>query len=273
MKLNPNQVNPILLRAKVALEANEKEKAQHFIEQAKQLNPQDPNTLQMLSQLLMGLNHADEAMEIINEAIGLSLEPLPLLLERAKLIHAMKGPKAKIDILIALLKDYPEEPKILVSMVKAYVENKQPEEAIRVAQEAIKLNNNKLDDKQKAELHFQLGTLLRQAGQLDQAIHDLKKSIDLAPHFIDAYMEIGEALRQRRQHQQAIEIFKQAIEIAPNNPQPYQEAGILLKDCKDYVGAEAMLRRAAALAPKDLNIRRQLGAVIALNIVHQPQDA
>jgi len=273
MKLNPNQVNPILLRAKVALEANEKEKAQHFIEQAKQLNPQDPNTLQMLSQLLMGLNHADEAMEIINEAIGLSLEPLPLLLERAKLIHAMKGPKAKIDILIALLKDYPEEPKILVSMVKAYVENKQPEEAVRVAQEAIKLNNNKLDDKQKAELYFQLGTLLRQAGQLDQAIYDLKKAIELAPHFIDAYMEIGEALHQRRQHQQAIEIFKQAIEIAPNNPQPYQEAGILLKDCKDYVGAEAMLRRAATLAPKDLNIRRQLGAVIALNIVHQPQDA
>jgi hypothetical protein len=29
-----------------------------------------------------------------------------------------------------------------------------------------------------------------------------------------------------------------------------------------------MLRRASALAPNDLNIHRQLGAVVALNLVH-----
>jgi hypothetical protein len=29
-----------------------------------------------------------------------------------------------------------------------------------------------------------------------------------------------------------------------------------------------MLRRAAALAPNDLSIHRQLGAVVALNLVH-----
>jgi len=33
-----------------------------------------------------------------------------------------------------------------------------------------------------------------------------------------------------------------------------------------------MLRRAATLAPKDLYIQRQLGAVIALTLVHQPQE-
>jgi hypothetical protein len=29
-----------------------------------------------------------------------------------------------------------------------------------------------------------------------------------------------------------------------------------------------MLRRAAGAAPKDVNIQRQLGAVVALNLVH-----
>ena len=45
-----------------------------------------------------------------------------------------------------------------------------------------------------------------------------------------------------------------------------------MRELKDYVGAEAMLRRAAELSPQDLNIRRQLGAVIALNLVHNSQE-
>jgi hypothetical protein len=34
-----------------------------------------------------------------------------------------------------------------------------------------------------------------------------------------------------------------------------------------------MLRQAAELAPEDLNIRRQLAAIIALNLVHNAQEA
>jgi Flp pilus assembly protein TadD len=41
-----------------------------------------------------------------------------------------------------------------------------------------------------------------------------------------------------------------------------------LKDNKDYVAAEAMLRRAAQLAPNEVSVHRLLGAVVALNLVH-----
>ena len=41
---------------------------------------------------------------------------------------------------------------------------------------------------------------------------------------------------------------------------------------KDYPGAESMMRRAAQLAPHDVNIRRQLGAIVALNLVHNSQE-
>jgi hypothetical protein len=46
----------------------------------------------------------------------------------------------------------------------------------------------------------------------------------------------------------------------------------MLKDAKDYSSAEVMLRKAAAVDPKDVNIKRQLGAVIALNLVHKSQQ-
>ena len=33
-----------------------------------------------------------------------------------------------------------------------------------------------------------------------------------------------------------------------------------------------MLRSASEMAPEDLNIRRQLGAIVALNLVHNAQE-
>jgi Flp pilus assembly protein TadD len=46
-----------------------------------------------------------------------------------------------------------------------------------------------------------------------------------------------------------------------------------MKNARDYAKAEALLRKAAELAPNDLNVRRQLGAVIALNLVESSQEA
>ena len=44
-------------------------------------------------------------------------------------------------------------------------------------------------------------------------------------------------------------------------------------DSKDYAGSEAMLRRAVDLSPNDSVMRRQLVAIIALNLVHNKQEA
>jgi Flp pilus assembly protein TadD len=56
--------------------------------------------------------------------------------------------------------------------------------------------------------------------------------------------------------------------VAGNDYRPYYQAGLALKDSKDYLAAEAMLRRAAQMAPNEVSIHRLLGAVVALNLVH-----
>jgi hypothetical protein len=47
----------------------------------------------------------------------------------------------------------------------------------------------------------------------------------------------------------------------------------MLKESKDYGGSESMLRRAAELAPEEINIRKVLGVVITLNLVHNSLEA
>jgi tetratricopeptide (TPR) repeat protein len=272
IKLNPNQVEPILLRASIALDTKENNKALALVNQAKRLNLENPSELKMLSRIMLELGKTEEAISLLDNAIGYSIEPLPLLLERANAIAAINGHDAKLDTLKALAQEYPEEPSILAAIVSALIEINENEGAIKMAQQALKMEPKKLDAKEQSKLYYQLGTLLRQEGQLDQAIHHLQLALDIAPNFLEAHLELGEVHYQRREYQQALEYFTQAIKIAPYNPIPFHKAGVIQKECKDYIAAEAMLRQAVQLAPKDLNIQRQLGAVIALTLIHKPKE-
>ncbi|HNT54950.1 MAG TPA: tetratricopeptide repeat protein, partial [Anaerolineaceae bacterium] len=71
----------------------------------------------------------------------------------------------------------------------------------------------------------------------------------------------------------AFTVYQQAMKIAPNDHRSYYQAGLALREIKDYSGAETLLRKAAQLAPRDLVIRRQLAAIIALNMVTSVQEA
>jgi tetratricopeptide (TPR) repeat protein len=106
---------------------------------------------------------------------------------------------------------------------------------------------------------------------LDQSIDHLSEAIQLAPNRLEPYLELGLARKERREYQQALQIFEQATSIAPDDPRAPYQAGLALKESKDYKSSETMLRRAVNLAPHDLNIRRQLAAVVALNLVHNPR--
>jgi tetratricopeptide (TPR) repeat protein len=109
---------------------------------------------------------------------------------------------------------------------------------------------------------------MRRAGQLDQAIFHLNEAVGLSPNNMDPYLELGQAYQERREYKQALKIYQRAINVAGGDYRPYYQAGLVLKDSKDYLAAEAMLRRAAQLAPNEVSIHRLLGAVVALNLVH-----
>jgi protein O-GlcNAc transferase len=182
----------------------------------------------------------------------------------------IEGVKEKMDLLIQLAKENSKNPLIFAHLAEGYIETKNPEEAIRAAQFALKYADDRLTSKGRTKLHFQLGVLLKQTGQLDQALHQLAQSLALSPNFLEGRLEIGETLCQRKEYVQALDHFQKAIEIAPQDPRPYKQAGLLLKESKDYAAAEAMFRQAYALDSKDISIQRQLATVIALALIHQP---
>jgi tetratricopeptide (TPR) repeat protein len=118
-----------------------------------------------------------------------------------------------------------------------------------------------------------MGKIDRLKGNLDQAVARLAKSIKLDPSLIDAYLELGQTYQARREVNNAIETYHKAIDMVGKDPRPYLQASAAYKESRDYRNAEYMLRQAAQLSPSDQSIRRQLAAIVALNLVNNLQEA
>jgi len=264
----PDQLPPLLLRADIALQMDDPTVAQSCVERVLHLQPEHPVALHLYAQTLHQLGQTEQAMKVVEKAIPLAVDPLPLLLEQTSLLESLHGMQVNLNALQELALQYPDDPTVLAPLAKALAQNNDREAAIRTAQRALREGKHALRTRDQAGLHYLLGGLLRQTGQLDQAIHQFSEAVRLASDQLEAYLELGETQLERRQNALAIQTYQKAIQIAPEDPRPFHQAGLAFKASRDYPGAETMLRRAAELAPDDLAIHRQLAALVALNLVH-----
>lgn len=272
--LSMDETAPRLLRGKIFLEQNNPSEALALAQNVLEIEPENSAALVLSARSLKAMGEPIKAIELLDKALAQSPDPLPLNLEYIELIHQAKGAKNALEVAKELSNRYPDEPKVLSALANALEEDGQIQEAIQAAQRALrsKSGSENLDDNELAFLQYQLGRLLSRAGQLDQSIHHLVEAININPNYVEPYLELGRVHQNRRQHAQALNAFNQAIAAAPNDPRPYYHAGVALKENKDYLLAEKMLRKASELSPEDVSVHRLLGAVVALNLVHNRRE-
>ncbi len=258
----------LLLRGEIALKANNPRGAQSRAQAVLHIEPENPEALVLLARALQALNKPDEALACIEQAIPMVKQPLPLLLERAELLRAAQQPRAALEALQEIANQFSQEPLVLAPLAEALMSEGREDEAVQTARLALQVGKDDLTSQDQANLMFLLGRQAQSTGQLDQAIHYLSQTIQYDPQNLEAYLQLGNTYQKRRQHAKALIVYQQAISVAEKDHRPYYQAGIVLKESKDYLGAESMLRRAAKLAPDDVSIHRMLGAVVALNLVH-----
>jgi Flp pilus assembly protein TadD len=259
------------LLSQITIQKEDFQGAYEYASKSMQISPKDVQSTITLAKALSALGRNSEALARLNTLIATAPEA-SLQLERVNLIMKINGPHAAIDELNQLTDSYPDNFSILNALSNTFVEVGEADQAVNTAQQALQVCDDKTSPQEKAGLHLLIGKMLRRAGQLDQSIQHLSDAIQLAPNRLEPYLELGLARKERREYQQALQIFEQATQVAPNDPRAPYEAGLALKESKDYKSSETMLRRAVSLAPNDLLIRRQLAAVVALNLVHNPRS-
>ena len=65
----------------------------------------------------------------------------------------------------------------------------------------------------QAEKHFKQGFGYQDQGNLDQAVEEYKKAIELNPNYLKAYMNLGAVYMQQEKYDQAIEEFNTVIKL------------------------------------------------------------
>ena len=258
----------LLLRGEIALLLNRPRSALHHAQAVLRRNVQQPAALYLLSRALAALNHPQEALEALEKALPHLDGGLAVQIERACLLRQTQGLEMALAALQALSATYPAHPLLYTLLAEWLVEAGREDDALQTARLALQADHDELPARRRADLHYLLGVQMRRLGQLDQSVHHLNESIQRHPQHMETYLELGRTHQERREYKQALCIYQQAIEMAQEDYRPYYQAAMALKEGKDYLEAESMLRRAAQLAPEDVNVHRLLGAVVALNLVH-----
>jgi tetratricopeptide (TPR) repeat protein len=270
-ELNSASAEALLIAGETALSMNQTEQALELAQSAVRREPENAAAVLFLCNVLVLRERVEEGLKVIEQASPTVRAFFPVAFERAKLIHRLHGAQASLEVLEKLVREHPEEPDLLSFLARMYAECGEVKAAERYALSALRLDPNQPD------LTLMLGRLNRKNGNLDQAVHLLSEVIHMAPDHLETYLELGSVYQERREYGLALQAYHNAIRIAPGDYQAYYQSGLILRDSKDYSSAESMLRRAAELAPDNvgqvaISIRRQLVAVIALNLVHHKQE-
>ncbi len=271
ISLDPTQPPSLLLRAQIAIKNRDFIAAERLANTALQFDPENTTAMLLQTQVLTAMNKPEEGLAILEKALAGAQDNATLRLERVRLLRRTRQYETALSELKDLNLHNPENLAVLMVYAEVLEETGEKYEAIKLAQKALRIGHELYQPgpfDEHAGLHILLGKLFHQTGQLDQAIQHLSEAIQIEPNLMEPYLELAQTYKERRDTMQALTLFQQAIKTAPEDHRPYYQAGLLLKDIKDYLGAEKMLRKAAKLAPKELPIQRQLGALVALNLVH-----
>jgi tetratricopeptide (TPR) repeat protein len=112
------------------------------------------------------------------------------------------------------------------------------------------------------EAHLNLGAVLYDKGQLDDAAAEFRKAIELDPKDAKAHVGLGLTLDKQGRLDEAVAEYRRAIERDPKLAMAHIDLGSALNEQGKRDEAAAEFRKAIALDPKDAVAHHNLGSAL-----------
>jgi Tfp pilus assembly protein PilF len=100
-------------------------------------------------------------------------------------------------------------------------------------------------------------------GNVDEAIDNYRKALEIKPDYAEAHDKLGLALAERGQIDEAIAHFRKALEIKPDFTEAHNDLGLALIKCGRVEEAIAQYRRALEIKPDFAEAHINLGSALA----------
>jgi tetratricopeptide (TPR) repeat protein len=108
-----------------------------------------------------------------------------------------------------------------------------------------------------------LGSLLRQAGKPEEAIHHYELALRIRPDFAEAHYNLGVTLARLNRFQEAIEHYEQALRLKPDFAEARYNLGISLAELGRVPEAVEQWKQALRLKPDYAEAHFNLGLMLA----------
>lgn len=265
-ELAPDSSTAHLLAARVNRQRGDLSRAIEEARTAVSNNGNDPEGHVFLAGLHLAAGDKLSALESLEHASRCPDVSVRTLIEHAELMREINGDAAARDLIKSFSRRYPENPELLSLLAQAEETCGNLKQAELAAKKVLDLS-----PEESGMTRF-LGRIQQKSGNLDQAAYFYSQVIAHDPQHAEDYLELSKIFIQQREFEKARKVLEDGIQKVPGCIDLYLACAVLLKEAKDYRGAEAMLRSASAIDPRNLAVQRQLGAVLALNLVHRAQE-
>ena len=130
------------------------------------------------------------------------------------------------------------------------------EEAIRNYRRALDINPN------FAEAHYNLGFALMSEQRLAEAIQHYRQALGIRPDYAETHCAMGIAVAQQGGHEEATEHYRQALRIRPDYPEAHYHWGGLLMSERRLEEAIQHYKRAIEFRPEYPQAHNNLGLAL-----------
>jgi tetratricopeptide (TPR) repeat protein len=111
--------------------------------------------------------------------------------------------------------------------------------------------------------HDNLGVVVQERGELDEAIRHFRRSLEIEPHQHEAYNNLGNAMRTRGELDEAVAQIRRSLEVEPNYVLAHNSLGLALHDRGEYDAAVRSFERALQIRPDLAAAHTNLGITLA----------
>ena len=107
-----------------------------------------------------------------------------------------------------------------------------------------------------------LGTILLERGQVDEAVALFRKALEIKPRYVDAYNNLGVAFVKQARFEEAVSEYRRALEIEPHDATAHVNLGIALYQQGRLPEAVAEYRTALQINPLSAEAHNNLGKAL-----------
>lgn len=199
----------------------------------------------------------EAAWQAYKTAVATSGDDWDLQFHLGQLAMDWNRPEAAVQPLQYMVYAMPLEPALRRTLGDAFAAQGQIEEAIAQYRKALELTPH------DPEVRIAIGASLWRGGQVDEAIDLFRKVLAADPDHEQAHNDLGSALVSLGRLDEAILHYRKAIELKPDFAEPHQNLGAVYLQTGRPEAAMEQFRRALEIKPDYVEVQHKLGVLLA----------